>query len=109
MTNVHQPAFRSYNMSQIKGKNTKPEMLIRKFLYSQGFRYRLHDLGLPGKPDIVLKKFNSVMMVQGGFWHGHEDCEYFVLPKTRTEWWSEKIAETRQRDEENELKLKNLG
>jgi len=91
MTDVHNKQTRSYNMSQIKGKNTKPEMLVRKFLFANGFRYRLHDIKLPGKPDIVLPKYKSVILVHGCFWHGHEGCKYFVVPKTRTEWWLQKI------------------
>ena len=78
-------------MSQIKGKNTKPEMLVRKFLFANGFRYKLHDKSLPGKPDIVLPKYKTVIFVNGCFWHGHTICKYFVVPKTRTEWWLNKI------------------
>ncbi len=91
MADVHTPAQRSYNMSRIKGKNTKPEMLVRKFLHANGFRYRLHDKKLPGKPDIVLPKYKTVIFVHGCFWHGHEGCKYYTVPKTRTEWWEEKI------------------
>lgn len=78
-------------MSQIKCKNTKPEMLVRKFLHANGFRYRLHVKKLPGKPDIVLPKYKAVIFVNGCFWHGHEGCKYFIVPKTRTEWWLNKI------------------
>jgi len=78
-------------MSRIKGKNTKPEMLVRKFLHANGFRYRLHVKDLPGKPDIVLPKYKTVIFVHGCFWHGHEHCKYFVVPKTRTDWWINKI------------------
>lgn len=91
MADVHNKATRSYNMSRIKGKDTKPEMLVRKFLHSQGFRYRLHVKDLPGKPDIVLPKYKTVIFVHGCFWHGHEGCKYFVVPKTRTDWWLNKI------------------
>ncbi|RYE51257.1 MAG: DNA mismatch endonuclease Vsr [Sphingobacteriales bacterium] len=91
MADVHDTKTRSYNMSQIKGKNTKPEMLVRKFLHANGFRYRLHVKNLPGKPDIVLPKYKTVIFVHGCFWHGHEHCRYYVIPKTRTEWWSAKI------------------
>jgi len=87
MTDVHNRQTRSYNMSQIKGKNTKPEIMVRKFLFANGFRYRLHDKKLPGKPDIVLPKYKTVIFVNGCFWHGHEGCRYFVVPKTKTEWW----------------------
>ncbi|MBK9047878.1 MAG: DNA mismatch endonuclease Vsr [Bacteroidetes bacterium] len=91
MADVHSKQTRSYNMSQIKGKNTKPEMLVRKFLFSKGFRYKLHVNNLPGRPDIVLPKYDTVIFVHGCFWHGHENCRYFVIPKTRVEWWSRKI------------------
>ena len=88
-------------MSQIKGKNTKPEMLVRKFLFSKGFRYRLHVKNLPGKPDIVLPKYKTAIFVHGCFWHGHEGCKYFVVPKTRTEWWLNKINRNKEIDEKN--------
>jgi DNA mismatch endonuclease (patch repair protein) len=91
MADVHSKEVRSYNMSRIKGKNTKPEMLVRKFLHAHGFRYRLHVKDLPGKPDIVLPKYKTVIFVHGCFWHGHEGCKYAALPKTRTDWWRCKI------------------
>ena len=91
MTDVHNKATRSYNMSRIRNKDTRPEILVRKFLFSNGFRYRLNDKKLPGKPDIVLAKYKTVIFVNGCFWHGHENCKYFKLPATRTEWWKEKI------------------
>ncbi len=91
MADVHDKETRSYNMSRIKSKDTKPEMLVRKFLHAQGFRYRLHVKNLSGKPDIVLPKYKTVIFVHGCFWHGHENCKYFVVPKTRTEWWKNKI------------------
>jgi DNA mismatch endonuclease (patch repair protein) len=91
MADVHDTATRSYNMSQIKSRNTKPEMLVRKFLHANGFRYRLHVKNLPGKPDIVLPKYKTVIFVHGCFWHGHKHCKYFIVPKTRTDWWLNKI------------------
>lgn len=91
MADVHDKKTRSYNMGRIKGKNTKPEILVRRFLHANGFRYRLHVKDLPGKPDIVLPKYNTVIFVHGCFWHGHEGCKYFVVPKTRTDWWLNKI------------------
>ncbi|MFA9391659.1 MAG: very short patch repair endonuclease [Prolixibacteraceae bacterium] len=106
MTDVHNKETRSFNMSRIKSKNTKPEILVRKFLFAKGFRFRLHSLNLPGKPDIVLPKYKTVIFVNGCFWHGHENCKYFVVPKTRTEWWLEKIVKTKQLDLENIDKLK---
>jgi DNA mismatch endonuclease, patch repair protein len=98
---VHEPEVRSYNMSRIKGKDTKPEMIVRKFLFAQGFRYRLHVKTLTGKPDIVLPKYKTVIFVHGCFWHGHEGCKYFVIPKTRTEWWMTKIVSNRECDRQN--------
>lgn len=109
MTDVHDIPTRSYNMSQIKGKNTKPEMLVRKFLFANDFRYRLHVKNLPGNPDIVLPKYKTVIFVNGCFWHGHKGCRYFVLPKTRTEWWLQKIKGTMRRDKDAEIKLNVLG
>jgi len=91
MADVHSKETRSKNMAAIKGKNTKPEMLVRKFLHAHGFRYKLHDKSLPGKPDIVLPKYKTVIFVHGCFWHGHSSCKYFVVPKTRTDWWLNKI------------------
>ena len=91
MADVHDKATRSYNMSQIRSRNTKPEMLVRKFLHAQGFRYKLHDKKLQGKPDIVLPKYKTVIFIHGCFWHGHKNCRFFVVPKTRTEWWLNKI------------------
>lgn len=91
MADVHSKAIRSYNMSRIRSMNTKPEMLVRKFLHAQGFRYKLHDKKLPGKPDIVLPKYKTVIFIHGCFWHGHDKCKYYVVPKTRTEWWLNKI------------------
>jgi DNA mismatch endonuclease (patch repair protein) len=91
MADVHTKEIRSKNMAAIKGKNTKPEMLVRRFLHAHGYRYRLHDKRLPGKPDIVLPKYKTVIFVHGCFWHGHTNCKYFLLPKTRTDWWLNKI------------------
>lgn len=98
MADVHSKETRSYNMSRIRGKNTKPEMLVRKFLFSKGFRYRLHVKKLPGKPDIVLPKYKTVIFIHGCFWHGHEGCRYFVIPKTRTDWWLNKLNANIQKD-----------
>lgn len=109
MADVHDKQTRSYNMSRIKGKNTKPELLVRRFLFSKGFRFRLHAKSLPGKPDIVLPKYKTVIFINGCFWHGHKGCRYFVLPKTRTEWWLQKIKGTWIRDKEAQIKLNVLG
>jgi len=101
MTDVHSKEVRSYNMSQIKGKNTKPELIVRSFLHQNGFRYRLHSKDLPGKPDIVLKKYKTVVFIHGCFWHGHKGCKYFVVPKTRTQWWLDKINRNKAKDTES--------
>lgn len=109
MPDVHDKKTRSYNMSRIKGKDTKPELVVRKYLFSRGFRYRLHDRKLPGKPDLVLPKYKSVVFVHGCYWHGHENCKYFVPPKTRTEWWLDKIGKNKLRDKDNISKLRRSG
>lgn len=109
MADVHDKQTRSYNMSQIKGINTKPEMLVRKFLFSKGFRYHLHVKNLPGKPDIVLPKYKTIILINGCFWHGHENCKYYVIPKTRTEWWEQKIMDTQTRDQFAKQELEKLG
>ena len=93
-------------MSRIKGKNTKPEMLVRKFLHANGFRYRLHVRNLPGKPDIVLPKYKTVIFVHGCFWQGHDGCKYYVVPKTKTEWWLNKINGNIANDKKAILALK---
>lgn len=109
MADVHAPEQRSYNMSRIRSKNTKPEELVRKFLFSQGFRYRKNDARLLGKPDIVLPKYKTVIFVNGCFWHGHEGCRYFVWPKNNAEFWKEKITGNIQRDKHNHQLLANQG
>lgn len=106
---VHDKETRSYNMSCIKGKNTKPEEIVRKYLFSQGFRYRKNDKRLPGTPDIVLPKYKIVIFVNGCFWHGHEGCRYFVIPKTNTEFWTKKIETNRKRDIRKINDLQALG
>lgn len=109
MADVHSPEQRSYNMSRIRSKDTKPELLIRKFLYAQGYRYRLHVKTLPGKPDIVLTKCRIAIFVHGCFWHGHDNCKFFVVPKTRTEFWLNKIDGNKLRDFKNLSQLKHEG
>ncbi len=100
---------RSRNMSHIPSKNTKPEEAVRKYLFSQGFRYRKNVANLPGKPDIVLPKYKAVIFVNGCFWHAHEGCKWFVSPKTNKEFWDSKFQYNRSRDENNYLRLKLLG
>lgn len=109
MADVHSKEIRSYNMSKIKAKDTKPEILVRKFLFSKGFRYRLHKKDLPGKPDIVLNKYKAVIFINGCFWHGHENCKYYVVPKTKTDWWLEKIGKNKLKDEDSINRLKNAN
>lgn len=96
-------------MSRIKAKDTKPELLVRKYLFSKGFRYRVNVKDLPGKPDIVLPKYKTVIFIHGCFWHGHEGCRYFVIPKTRTAWWTEKIRKNRERDQQEHEALRKAG
>lgn len=105
MADVHTKEVRSYNMSQIRSKNTKPELVVRKYLFANGFRYRLHSKTLPGKPDIVLPKYRTVIFVHGCFWHGHEGCKYFVLPKTKADWWLNKISRNKELDIEHNKEL----
>ena len=109
MADVHDQQTRSYNMSRIKGKNTKPEMTVRLFLFANGYRYRLHDKKLPGKPDIVLPKYKTVIFVHGCFWHGHANCKYNVVPKTNTEWWLNKINGNIANDDKAVKALKEDG
>ncbi|HEY5367738.1 MAG TPA: DNA mismatch endonuclease Vsr [Hanamia sp.] len=109
MADVHIKEIRSYNMSQIKGKNTKPEMLVRKFLFANGYRYKLNDKTLPGKPDIVLPKYKTVIFVHGCFWHGHKNCKYYVVPKTRTDWWLNKINGNIANDKKASKALRKEG
>lgn len=109
MADVHDKPTRSFNMSRIKSKDTKPELIVRKFLFRRGFRYRLHDKKLPGKPDLVLPKYNTVIFVHGCFWHGHDGCKYYVVPKTRTEWWLQKINRNKALDLINAGELKSRG
>jgi DNA mismatch endonuclease (patch repair protein) len=96
-------------MSAIHAKNTKPELLVRRYLFSRGFRYRLNDPRLPGHPDLVLRKYRTVVFVNGCFWHGHEGCKYFRLPQTNTEFWQAKITRNSERDKAEQRALAALG
>lgn len=109
MADVHTIQQRRFNMQQIKAKNTKPELLVRKFLHANGFRYSLHKKTLPGKPDIVLSKYKTVILIHGCFWHGHTNCKYFTIPKTRTEWWTDKINTNKINDTKAAKALKKEG
>jgi DNA mismatch endonuclease (patch repair protein) len=108
LADVFSPEHRSRIMSGIRGKNTRPEIVIRQLLHAAGYRFRLHSAGLPGKPDIVLPRWRAVIQVNGCFWHGH-DCHLFRLPATRTEFWEAKIAANRARDEIVTDQLHALG
>ncbi len=109
MADVHSKEVRSFNMSRIKGKETKPEVIVRKYLFSKGFRYRKNDTKLPGKPDIVLPKYRTVVFVNGCFWHMHKGCRYFVMPKNNAEFWKEKLEKNVKRDEKKKEELDALG
>ena len=100
---------RSFNMSQIKNKDTKPEEIVRKYLFSQGLRYRKNVAELPGKPDIVLSKYKTIILVNGCFWHMHQGCKYFVWPKHNAEFWKEKITGNAIRDQSKQQELEKLG
>ena len=105
MVDVVSKEKRSKMMSGIRYKDTKPEIKIRKVLHAKGFRYSLHNSKLPGKPDIVLPKYNAIIFINGCFWHQH-NCHLFKWPSTRTEFWREKISGNKDRDKQNILKLK---
>lgn len=109
MADVHDKKTRSFNMSRIRSSNTKPELLVRKFLFAKGYRYKLHDKKLPGKPDIVLPKHNTIIFIHGCFWHGHANCKYFTVPKTRTQWWTDKINTNKANDTKAIKALKKDG
>lgn len=108
MADIVKSEKRSQMMAGIKGKNTKPELIIRKELFRRGFRYRLHDRTLPGKPDIILPKYKTVIFVNGCFWHKH-DCKLFKWPKSRPDFWREKILGNVERDKKNLVLLKSNG
>ncbi len=109
MADVHTPAQRSHNMAMIRSTNTKPEMMVRRYLHAQGYRYKLHSRELPGKPDIVMPKYRTVIFIHGCFWHGHANCKYYVVPKTKTEWWLAKIGRNNANDTNAVKALKKLG
>jgi DNA mismatch endonuclease (patch repair protein) len=108
MADIVDRQTRSRMMSGIKGKNTRPELVIRKALFARGFRYRLHDKNLPGKPDLVFPKYKAVIMIHGCFWHGH-DCHLFKWPSSNTEFWRTKINRNQEVDERNRSKLLDKG
>lgn len=108
MADIVTPDVRSRMMSAVRGKDTKPELVIRRALHARGFRYRLHSTRLPGKPDLVLPRYRAALFVHGCFWHGH-DCHLFRLPGTRREFWEAKIARNRSRDREVRTRLHEDG
>lgn len=109
MADLYPKEKRSYLMSRIRSQNTRPEMIVRKFLFSKGFRYRVNVKKLPGSPDIVLRKYRTVLFIHGCFWHGHENCKIAHIPKTRTEWWKKKINRNIERDGNTRAELKKMG
>ena len=109
MTDILTKEKRSWNMSQIKGKDTKPEIVLRSVIHRSGMRFRLHDNKLPGKPDIVLPRYKTAIFVNGCFWHHHEGCKYAYMPKSRVEFRESKFSRTIQRDIEKKRELMDLG
>lgn len=109
MVDVHNKNSRSYNMSQIKGKDTQPEMKVRRFLHANGFRFRLHVRNLPGLPDIVLNKYRTVIFVHGCFWHRHPNCRYTTNPKSNKDYWQAKFQVNVENDIKNQILLKQEG
>lgn len=109
MVDIVDSATRSRMMSGIQGKDTKPELLVRKYLHGRGIRFRLHAKELPGKPDLVFPKYHAVVFVHGCFWHQHPKCKYAYLPKSNTAFWENKLQSNQARDKVNEAALKDLG
>ena len=109
MADVHDKATRSRNMAAIKGKNTKPEMIVRRGLHERGLRFRLHRPDLPGRPDLVFPSRQIALFVHGCFWHAHEGCRYFKLPGTDPERWHAKLEGNRTRDERDQAALRSIG
>ena len=96
-------------MSAIRSKNTKPELLVRHYLWSRGFRYRLNNPRLPGHPDLVLRKYRTCIFINGCFWHGHKNCKFFKMPKTNTDFWQKKITRNKEREREEQQQLAKMG
>lgn len=109
MTDTMTPEQRSRCMSAIKSNDTKPEMLVRKYLHGMGLRYGLHNKKLPGSPDIVLRKYKTAIFINGCFWHGHDNCRYYRLPKSNIEFWQTKINRNRERDKRDIEALRKRG
>lgn len=109
MVDVVDSATRSRMMAGIRGKNTKPEILVRSYLHRSGLRFRIHVKDLPGKPDVVLPKYKTVIFVHGCFWHSHPRCKFAAVPASNVEFWKQKLDVNRQRDQRNKRSLKALG
>ena len=109
MTDRLSPEKRSHIMSMIRSKDTKPEILVRRYLFHAGFRFRVNVRKLPGTPDIVLRKYKTAIFINGCFWHGHEGCPEFRPPRTRTEWWEQKLRRNKERDERVRAQLTEMG
>ena len=109
MVDVVDKATRSRMMSGIQGKNTKPELMVRKYLHGRGLRFRLHARELPGKPDLVFPMYKAVVFVHGCFWHSHPRCRFAVVPASNVEFWKQKLDANRMRDQRDETRLKALG
>ena len=103
------PEQRHFCMASIRGKNTRPEILVRKYLFAHGYRFRIHVKKLPGTPDIVLLKYRTVIFVNGCFWHGHRNCTFYSKPKSNVDFWEQKIERNIKRDLENRIKLRDMG
>lgn len=109
MTDIVSKEVRSRMMAGIKGKNTKPEIIVRRVLHRAGYRFRLHRKDLPGRPDLVLTRYNVAIFVNGCFWHGHDNCHLFRLPKSRKDFWEAKISANQARDMRKQKELTELG
>ncbi len=109
MSDIHTPQQRHANMAAIHDKDTKPEMAVRRFLWRLGYRYRLNHPRLPGKPDIVMRKYRTCIFVNGCFWHGHEGCQYYAVPKTNTKFWINKVRRNKERDLKVQHQLAAMG
>lgn len=109
LVDIVAPEVRSRMMASIRARDTKPEMLVRRYLHGLGFRYRLSPRDMPGKPDLVLPRYRAAVFVHGCFWHGHDGCRFATVPATRTEFWTAKISANKRRDAVSEEKLRSLG
>lgn len=109
MSDIHDKKTRSFNMSQVRNRNTKPEEIVRKYLFARGLRYRKNDKRYPGHPDIVLPKYRTVIFVHGCFWHMHQGCSKATLPATNTDFWKNKLTSNSKRDAKEKVELETMG